>query len=291
MASIIGQAEQLSGKLVVARLPISDAPSMDKDFEDGLRVERIGAVCRLVIARPERHNTIDARLAERLLRVAAACDRDAAIRCVLLTGEGETFCSGGDVAAFLAAGDDAPRAVSEQTALLNAALSRLARMDKPLVTLVNGPAAGAGMGLAMLGDIVLVAQGACFRTGYTALGFTPDGGVSWLLPRLVGMRRAQELLLSNRRVDADEAVAIGLASRKIACEGMGDTALALACDLAAGATRAIGRTRDLLLSSLGNGFETHIELEARAIATACADADGREGVRAYIERRAPLFGA
>jgi len=262
---------------------------MDEGLRDGLRVERIGAVCRITLARAESHNTIDEKMAERLLHVAAVCDRDRAIRCVLLTGEDDVFCTGGDVRGFSSAGEDVARAASQQTGYLNAALSRMARMEKPLVVLVNGPAAGAGLGLAMLGDIVLVAQGAFFRAGYTAIGFSPDAGVSWLLPRLVGLRRAQDLLLTNRRVDAEEAVSIGLATRTIPREGMGDAALAQAAVLAQGAIRAMGRTRDLLLASFGDGFETHIELEARALATCSADPEGREGVAAFNERRAPRY--
>lgn len=262
---------------------------MEEGMRDGLRVERIGAVCRLTISRAQSHNTIDEGLAERLLHVAAACDRDSSVRCVLLTGEDDLFCTGGDVGSFLSAGEDVGRAVSQQTGYLNAALSRLARMEKPLVVLVNGPAAGAGLGLAMLGDIVLVAQGAFFCAGYTAIGFSPDGGVSWLLPRLVGLRRAQDLLLTNRRVEAEEAVSIGLATRVIPREGMAEAALAQATALAEGAVRAMGRTRDLLLASFGQSFETHIELEARALATCSADPEGREGVAAFNQRRAPRY--
>ena len=172
-----------------------------------IRLERIGAVARITFDQPDRGNVVDAAMATELLDAAATCDQDPSIRCVLLTGSGKLFCGGGDAGAFAAAGDDAPRIVSSLTGVFHAAISRLARMDKPLVTAVNGGAAGAGLGLAILGDIVLAGTRAHFSFGYTAIGFSPDGGTSWLLPRLIGLRRAQEMVLTNRRVGAEEAAA------------------------------------------------------------------------------------
>ncbi len=255
---------------------------------DAIRLERFGAVVRLTLDRPRQGNAIDGAMASGLLAAASRCDRDPAVRCVVLTGAGRLFCGGGDVHGFAVAGDDAPRMVTEQAAVFHAAIARLARMEKPLVTAVNGPAAGAGLSLAVLGDVVLAAPDAHFTFGYTAIGFAPDGGASWLLPRLIGLRRTQELALTNRRVGAAEAVAIGLATRVAEGDVLAE-AMALAGTLAAGPVRAIGRTRALLLASFGNGLETQMELEARAIATSSGDAEGREGVAAFLARRAPVF--
>jgi 2-(1,2-epoxy-1,2-dihydrophenyl)acetyl-CoA isomerase len=228
-------------------------------------------------------------MAEALLDAAADCDRDQSIRCVLLTAAGKLFCGGGGIYAFAEAGDRVPQAVSRLTGGYHAAVSRLSRMEKPLVTAINGGAAGAGLGLAIMGDIVVAGANAHFSFGYTAIGFSSDGGVSWLLPRLVGMRRAQDMIFTNRRVAADEAAAIGLATRVVAQATLQEEAMEIATRLAAGATRAFGRMRGLLLDSLDTSFETHLEREARAIATSSGDAEGREGVRAFIEKRAPFF--
>lgn len=258
-------------------------------MEPALTMTRVGAVAVITLNRPDHANAITAQTAALLLEAAAAVDCDPAVRCVLLTGAGKLFCGGGDVPGFAAAGADAPRMVTEQAAIFHAAIARLARMDKPLVVAVNGPAAGAGLSLAALGDIVLASDTAHFTFGYTAIGFSPDGGASWLLPRLIGLRRTQEMMLTNRRVGADEAAAIGLVTRVVGSADLADEAMALARRLAAGATRAIGRTRALLLGSHGTGLETQMELEARALAASTGDAEGREGVAAYLERRPPRF--
>ena len=165
-----------------------------------VRIERRGRSAWIVLSRPDRGNTIDLATARALMSAAAACDADEGISCVVLTGEGKLFCGGGDVQSFATAADDAPRLIRAITSHLHVAIATFARMDKPLVTVINGPAAGAGLSLAILGDIALASRSAHFTVAYTGIGLTPDGGASWLLPRLVGLRRAQELVLTNRRL-------------------------------------------------------------------------------------------
>jgi 2-(1,2-epoxy-1,2-dihydrophenyl)acetyl-CoA isomerase len=257
--------------------------------ESPLIVDRIGAVARLTLNRPRAGNALDMEMAAQLMRAAIACDEDQSVRCVLLTGAGRLFCAGGDVGAFAAAGDGVGAMLKEITAYLHMAMSRLMRMDKPLVTAVNGPAAGAGFSMAIAGDIALAAQSAHFTLAYTALGLSPDGGSTWLLPRLVGLRLAQDLAITNRRVGAEEAARIGLVTRVAPDDSIADEALAVAVQLAGSATGAIGRTRNLLLSSFGSTLETQMEAEARALACGAALPHGREGVAAFTERRKPDF--
>jgi len=261
-------------------------------MDDGqaLRMEREGAVAILTLDRPEQGNTITEAVASGLLSAASACDTDATIRAVLLTGSGTTFCRGGDIGGFLSAGADAPRIVTAQTAIFHGAIARLLRMNKPLVTAVNGPAAGAGLSLAIMGDIVLAARHAHFTFGYGAIGFSPDGGASWLLPRLIGLRRTQELVLTNRRVSAEEAAEMGLITRVTEPGEIHQEALRVAKACADGPTRAFGRTRALLLDSFSTTLETQMEREARAIACSSGDPEGQEGVAAFLDKRAPTFG-
>jgi 2-(1,2-epoxy-1,2-dihydrophenyl)acetyl-CoA isomerase len=162
-------------------------------------------------------------------------------------------------------------------------------MDKPLVTAINGAAAGAGFGLAILGDVALAARSAKFAMAYGAIGFTPDGGATWLLPRLVGFRQAQRLALTGERIDAHEAERIGLISRVVDDAALQDEALALARTLAEGPRRAFAHTRALLHQSLSNGLETQLEREARGIAEAIAGLEGKEGIAAFISRRPADF--
>ncbi|WEK07766.1 MAG: enoyl-CoA hydratase/isomerase family protein [Candidatus Pseudomonas colombiensis] len=174
-------------------------------MNDDVLLDLDGPVANLTLNRPQRGNAIDLPMAQALLRAAIRCDQDPAIRCVVITGAGRLFCAGGDLGAFTASGDEVPGFLSELAGVLHLAISRLMRMAKPLVVLVNGPAAGAGMSLSLLGDIVLASGSAHFTPAYSGIGLSPDGGLSWHLPRLVGLRRAQEILLLNRRLDAAQA--------------------------------------------------------------------------------------
>lgn len=256
---------------------------------NSLLIERHGSVAVLTLNRPDVGNAIDVPLARALMEAAIACDDDDGVRCVVLAGKGRFFCAGGDVGAFAAAGDGAGALIAEITAYLHVAIARLARMGKPLVTAINGPAAGAGFSLAILGDIVLAARSAHFTLAYTAIGLTPDGGSTWLLPRLVGLRRAQELVLTNRRVVAEDAATLGLVTRVVDDAALAAETQALASDLATSATAALGQARRLLLGSFDSSLETQMELESRAIAEAARTPHGREGVRAFLGKRKPDF--
>ncbi|MGH0032014.1 MAG: enoyl-CoA hydratase/isomerase family protein [Myxococcota bacterium] len=246
-------------------------------------------VATLTLNRPDAANAIHLPLARELMDAAIRCDEDPAVRAVLLTGTGKMFCAGGDLRSFAEKGDELPAALKELTVYLHAATTRLARMDAPVVVAVNGAAAGAGFSLAVSGDLVLAAESAKFTMAYTAAGLSPDGSSSWYLPRLVGTRRTQELMLTNRRLSAAEAREWGLVTRVVADDALAGEARELAGQLAQGPTRAFGTVKKLLLTSHGEGLETQLEHEARGIAAMAGSADGREGIQAFLEKRAPKF--
>lgn len=254
-----------------------------------LRSSRSDGVATLTLNRPEAGNALDIPLARALLDAAIACDEDPAIRCVILKGEGRYFCVGGDVASFSTAGDRLAILTKKITAYLHMAISRLVRMEKPLITAINGPAAGAGMSLAALGDLAFAAPSAHFTVAYSAIGLTPDAGMTYILPRLVGLRKAQELIFTNKRLSAESAVLIGLINRVVDAASLDQEAARFASVLAAGATSALGQTRRLLLQSFGESLEGQLETEARAIADAARSANGREGVAAFVAKRQPNF--
>ena len=256
---------------------------------DLVRIDREGGVARVTLNRPDIGNAIDVPLARALMEAAIACDEDTSVRCVLITGAGRMFCVGGDINAFGGSGTKFSSLLKEITAYLHMAVSRFARMQEPLVTAVNGPAAGAGLALALLGDVALASRAAKFNTAYAGIGLSPDGGTTWLLPRLVGLRRAQELVLIGRRLSAEEAAEIGLVTRVVEPAALEAEAAAVAAQLAAGPTRGLGRARALLLSSLQTSLEEQLELESRAIAASGADKEGQEGVAAYAAKRRPDF--
>lgn len=246
-------------------------------------------IATLALNRPAAGNAIDLPLARALLAAAIRCDQDPAIRCVVLTGNGRLFCGGGDVGGFAAAGEAASSHISEVAGTLHMAISRLMRMPKPLLVLVNGPAAGAGASLAICGDVVLAARSAHFTAAYGSVGLSSDGGMSWLMPRLVGLRKAQEIILTNRRIPADEAERIGLVTRVVDDAALAAEGRAQAQRLREAATGAIGAARALLLESFGAALEHQLEREVRSIAAAARGAEFREGVAAFLERRKPNF--
>jgi 2-(1,2-epoxy-1,2-dihydrophenyl)acetyl-CoA isomerase len=257
--------------------------------EAPLLFELEGSIARLTMNRPSQGNAIDLAMARALLDAATRCAEEPAVRCVVLTGAGRLFCAGGDIGLFASAGAETGALLSELAGTLHQAILQLARMQKPLLVLVNGPAAGAGLSLALLGDVVLAGRAAHFTAAYGAIGLTPDGGMTWQLPRLVGLRKAQEIILTNRRIKAAEAETIGLVTRVVDDAALLDECAAVALSLARAPVAALGAARALLQESFAAGFEQQLAREAAAIAAAGAGAESREGIAAFLARRQPDF--
>jgi 2-(1,2-epoxy-1,2-dihydrophenyl)acetyl-CoA isomerase len=251
------------------------------DVTDGL--------AKITLNRPDAANSLNRQLAHDLMMAAIECDENPDIRAVLLTGAGKMFCAGGDLKTFHGFGDDIGAKLKEITIYLHGATARFSRMDPPLVIAVNGIAAGAGMSIAVSGDLVLAARSAMFTSAYTAAGLSPDGSSTYFLPRLIGLRRTQELMLTNRRLSADEAAEWGLINKVVDDDALAEEAEALARGLAAGATRAYGAVKTMLVESFTNPLETQMEIEARMISARAASPDGREGIDAFVNKRKPEF--
>ncbi len=246
-------------------------------------------VARITLNRPEAGNALDLPTVSALLDAVIACEHDPAVRCVVIAANGKLFCAGGDIGAFQAHGANLGAYLGKLAALLHSAVARMAAMPKPVVSLVHGPAAGAGMSLALAASHVLAGPRATFTTAYGRIGLTADGGMTWLLPRLVGLRRASELMASSRTVAADEALALGLVSEVIDDAAFEAVASARITALADSAVGAIGRTKALLMQSFEHSLEHHLECELAAITAAANGPECREGVRAFLARSAPDF--
>jgi 2-(1,2-epoxy-1,2-dihydrophenyl)acetyl-CoA isomerase len=206
-----------------------------------------------------------------------------------LTGAGKLFCAGGDVGAMVKADDGRPEMLNELIGNLNRVLVTLMEMPKPLLTLVNGPAAGAGFSLAVSGDIVLAGESASFLAAYGGIGLTADGGMSWLLPRLVGLRQAQRIIHMNTKVGSAEAAELGLVTQTVADEGLADAGQAMAQRLKTGAMSSIAGSRALLQSSLQADYATQLDAERRSMVEAARTPENGEGIAAFIEKRKPDF--
>lgn len=258
------------------------------DFQT-LRFEQTDGVATITLNRPKAANGLNSQMGVDLMEAAIACDENPAIRAVVLTGEGKMFSAGGDLKEFAGFGDEISAKIKVLTTHLHAAISRFSRMEKPLIVAVNGMAAGAGFSMAVSGDYVFASQSAKFTMAYTAAGLSPDGSSSYFLPRLIGMRKTQELMLTNRRLTAEEALEWGLVNEVVADDELADSALEFAKTLAAGPTKAYGQVKKLLLTSFDNSLETQMEQEARGIAAMTQTADGKEGIASFLEKRKPSY--
>ncbi len=245
-------------------------------------------VATIRMCRPEIANRIGPAFMKDLLEATTTCRADPDVRAVLLTGSGDFFSAGGDLKYFSAAGDEKSvlrRLVTD----FHTALQHLAELKAPVVVAVNGIAAGGGMSLALAGDLVYAARSATFTAAYTAAGLSPDGGMTVHVSKLVGLRRAQELLLTNRRLSAEEALDWGLITGVVEADALRQYTEALAARLAMGPTQAYGLVRDLLRSSFSNTMETQLDKELEGVVDSLVSADGREGVRAFLDKRTPQF--
>lgn len=248
-----------------------------------------GAVATITLNRPDRYNALNGQMVEELLEAVLACHEDRTVRAVVLMGAGQAFCAGGDVREFIKHTDTLALHVKRLLASLHSAISSICRMPKPVIAGVGGVAAGAGMGLAMACDLAVAAESARFTMAYTKIGLPPDAGSSYFLPRLVGLRRAMELTFTNRVLTANEAKEWGLVNRVVPDAELATTVDALANEMAAGPTLALGRAKRLLCMSDQANLETHMENEAQLIALSSQTADFREGVQAFVEKRTPAF--
>ncbi|MDR6146520.1 2-(1,2-epoxy-1,2-dihydrophenyl)acetyl-CoA isomerase [Sphingomonas sp. SORGH_AS870] len=252
-------------------------------------VRKEGGAAWLTLSRPEAGNAVNPAMAYELAEAARDVAADPAIRCVVLTGAGRLFCVGGDVPAMAAAGQEAGPFLRDLADTLHGAIVTLTDMVKPLVVLVNGPAAGAGLSLGIMGDVVLAVRSAHFTAAYTGVGLSPDGGMSWLLPRLVGLRRAQAVILTNQRIGAEEAERIGMVTRTVDDADLIPEAQAVVARLIASPTAALGAARRLLIDGATATLPDHLDREAQTIARAGAHAEAREGIAAFMERRKSDF--
>jgi 2-(1,2-epoxy-1,2-dihydrophenyl)acetyl-CoA isomerase len=249
-----------------------------------------GHVGYITLNRPEAANALNAEVAKQLDQVALQCEENQGLRAVLMTGAGRMFCGGGDLKAFAAQPPEKlPAYLKSVTFYFHQAIHRFARMRAPLVVVVNGNAGGGGMSLALAGDIVLAAESARFTMAYTRVGLTPDGSSTYTLPRLVGVRRAAELMLTNRTLSAREAEQIGLITQAVPDAELRQQAEALVEELAQGATHAFGGVKRLLYTSATSSLAEQMELETEWIAEMARTRDAQEGITAFLAKRASKF--
>ena len=249
--------------------------------------EQNGGVLTLTLNRPKA-NAFDQGLVDALLDALRRAEADASVRSVVLTGAGSVFSAGQDVTALGAVdGQVSFRRHLERT--YNRLILRVRRLEKPVVGAINGAAAGAGLGLALAADIRLAARSARFVFGFTGIGLTTDSATSLMLPLLIGLARASEVAFTNGPVSAEQALSYGLVNRVVDDTDLAAEAAKLAAQLAAGPTRALGLTKRAFNHALLPHLEDVLDYEAHLQEAAGRTADHREGVKAFLEKREPVF--
>jgi 2-(1,2-epoxy-1,2-dihydrophenyl)acetyl-CoA isomerase len=246
-------------------------------------------IATLTLNRPDAYNAMNALAAREFLDAITQVDEDPTVRCVVITGAGKAFCAGGDVKGFHDHLPEIGAHLKQLTHLLHGAISRIARMPKPVIASVNGVVAGGGVGLMLACDLAYAVETATLSMAYTRIGANPDSSSTFWLPRLVGVRRALELIYTNRVLSAQEALTWGILNGVMAPERFPDEVYAVARQLAQGPTQAYARAKKLCYASVNETLETQMENEACDIADSGKTEDFREGIAAFMQKRAPMF--
>lgn len=264
------------------------AATAQQPAEAPVRYECEGAVATITLNRPEVLNALDDAITRALLEAVERTASDETVRAVVLTGAGRGFSSGADLASVK------PEALPDLGRLLrdryHPLILTMRRMPKPIVCAVNGAAAGAGMSIALAGDIVLAARSAYFVQAFSKIGLVPDAGSTWLLPRLIGEGRARALALLGERLDAEDAQRAGLVWKVFDDDALLPAARELAAQLAERPARALALTKQAFDGTMERGLEEQLEREASLQSQAGRTEDFREGVAAFLEGRKPRFG-
>lgn len=258
-----------------------------------LRVANENGVATVTLDRPDRFNALDDAMARELNRVTAELGADETVRCVVITGAGGNFQAGGDIEYFRAGleRDTATRDTEIRAIIgeVHGAITNIRTMPKPVIARIEGAAAGFGISLLAACDLAIAADNAKFTLAYCLIGTSPDGGSTYALPRMIGMKRAMELALLGERFGADKAEAMGLINRVVPPEVLDETAGKLATHLANGPTYAYGRAKALLNQSWDNDLQTQLDAELERFAQCAVSEDFAEGVTAFCEKRPAKF--
>ena len=246
-------------------------------------------VATITLNRPDVLNSFNRAMAAELRQALAQAGADPEVRALLLTGAGRAFCAGQDLAEAMPKEGPAPDLGDIVARGYNPIVRLIRQLDKPVVCAVNGVAAGAGANLAFACDFVLASSTAAFIQSFSKIGLVPDTGGTFFLPRLIGMARATALMMLADKVTAADAVAMGLILRAVDAPALLEEATALARQLATQPTRGLGLIKRALNASATNGLDEQLALEAQLQAEAGSTADYREGVKAFLEKRPPVF--
>jgi len=258
-----------------------------------LLLERDGAIATLTLNRPASLNALDSEMIEALIAHSGALAADDSVRCVVIKGAGRHFMAGGDIRSFndrlAGAPADRRRDFTRMVEHMHAAIENLQRMPHPVLASVQGAVAGFGLSLMCACDLAIAAESSYFTSAYRHLGLTPDGGASYTLPRLIGLKKAMEITLLGDRFDAAGALRLGLVNRVVADAELEAATRQVAIVLATGPVLALRNGKRLLNQSLSQTLSAQLQAEAESFGACAASKDFAEGVRAFLDKRSPNF--
>jgi 2-(1,2-epoxy-1,2-dihydrophenyl)acetyl-CoA isomerase len=248
-----------------------------------------GAIGTMTFNRPEVFNAMSSELISTFSTMTAEITRSTTLRALIVKGAGKAFLAGGDVSVFYKERNTVADTVKPLGDALHEGIIAIRNMPFPVIAEVQGACAGAGVSVMMACDFAIASTAAQFKTAYTQIGLSPDGGSTYFLPRLVGMRKATELIMLSETIKAEEALALGLVNRVVAPEQLSQEVMALAERLAAGATQAYARAKRLINQSWQTPIQQHLDDEIAYFADCARTDDFKEGVTAFVEKRKPVF--
>jgi 2-(1,2-epoxy-1,2-dihydrophenyl)acetyl-CoA isomerase len=251
-----------------------------------IRLEKHGAIARVVLARPDALNALNGEMKDALGDIAHQLQLERELRCVVLAGEGRAFCSGSDIGTMTGFDVRAGRARLQQA---HRFILGFANLDKPVIAAVRGATVGVGFSLALCSDLLIASRTAKFGLVFKKVGLAPDGGIAYFLTHAIGARRAKELMLSARLFDAEEAQRLGLVGEVVDDDALDARAMALAEELAGSATFALAMGKRMFHGAAKPSLEDFLELESHIQTEVLQTADHREGASAFREKRAPQF--
>jgi 2-(1,2-epoxy-1,2-dihydrophenyl)acetyl-CoA isomerase len=252
-----------------------------------LKIEQLGGILKLTLNRPDKFNSFNREMALSLQQELDKAADDKKVRCIYLTGEGKAFCAGQDLSeAVDSKGPGIERIVREH---YNPIIEKIRSLEKPVICAVNGVAAGAGANIALACDIVIAATSAGFIQAFSKIGLIPDSGGTFFLPRLVGFGKASALIMLGEKVSATDAEKMGMIYKVSEDANLQEEALAIAKTLSELPTKALGLTKRLLNQSMFNPLDKQLEYEGDSQVHASQSPDYTEGVKAFLEKRKPVF--
>jgi 2-(1,2-epoxy-1,2-dihydrophenyl)acetyl-CoA isomerase len=265
----------------------------DSSMNNTVLLKRDGAIATLTLNRPASLNSLDSEMIDALIAHSAALAADDSVRCVVIKGAGRHFMAGGDIRSFsdqlVCTPSDRRRDFTRMVEHMHAAIENLQRMPHPVLASVHGAVAGFGLSLMCACDLAIAADSSYFTSAYRHLGLTPDGGASYTLPRLVGQKKAMEIVLLGERFDAAEALRLGLVNRVVAEAELDAATRQLAMALATGPVLALRNGKRLINQSLSQSLSAQLHAEAESFGACAATEDFAEGVRAFLDKRTPRF--